>query len=359
MSMVPNRGLRRALQCAIICAAAALPGGEAGAAPPQGGAQTSSLSWSRLPGAESCIGPSELARQVEAILGRHVFVSAAAAEIAVEGHVAEVAPGGGWKATLVVSDSQGRILGNRELISPEPACRALDESVALAIALMIDPDAGSAPPPKPPPSQPAKPPPPPPKPEVIIKEKPIYVPVPTEQEPEEPWHFALRAGPVLGLGLLPSVGLGLHAAVTVEPPWFIAVEGSAAIYLPSAAEIDPAAGDFQLAYVGLAACPLSRRWDRVDFSLCAEVQLGRLWADGTDLDGQSWEDHQFVANLAARARFSVRLWGPLTVGAGVAGAVALVREPFEVRAADGRSAELFSLSPVQFQPDIAFGLRFL
>ncbi len=313
--------------------------------------KTASLSWSRLEGAKDCIGTHQLAAKVESMAGRAILVSAAQAELSVEGRVQPQAAGG-WRALIVISDRQGKILGERELNEAGASCRKLDDPVALAIVLMIDPDATLEPPDKGKPKSD--------KPKVIIKEKPIYVPVvvqPPPVTPEEPWRVALQAGPVFGVGLLPNVGLGMQVGVSIEPPWFWAVEGSAAAYLPREESLGGANGDFQLAYVELGICPLSHRFSGFVLSVCAGVQLGRLWADGSDNNGD-WEQHQFVANLGSRVRLSYQLYGPATVGVGFSGVVALVRDSFEIVDQSGKPRELFMLSPVAALPEVSVGLRF-
>lgn len=100
-----------------------------------------SLNWVRLPGADSCICPGELARKVEARLGREVFFSSAAADVAVEGHIGPRKKSG-WVAMLVISDKDGKILGSRKLETEEADCRALDEALALVIAVSIYPQSG-------------------------------------------------------------------------------------------------------------------------------------------------------------------------------------------------------------------------
>ncbi|MCC6527634.1 MAG: hypothetical protein IT373_33620 [Polyangiaceae bacterium] len=326
------------------------------AAPPTPGGDgpaSSSLGWSRLPGAESCIGSSELARAVEKLLGRSVFVSAAQADVAVEGHVEPVAAPAGWRAVITMADRSGKPLGSREIPSTDRSCRALDEPVALAVALMIDPDALSGPPPPPPPPSPVEP-----------KLVPIYVPVPGPApappavDTEPPWHIAGRAGLSVGLGVLPTVAPGLEAALVVEPPWFIALEGTAAAYLPRPVERDGASADFVMAHAGVALCPVTRRFGGLELSVCAELQLGSLWADGTNGDGSDYAEHQLVVNAASRVRASYRVWGPFSVGLGFAGAVALVRPPFEAHDAAGRPVELFRLSPLMAVPDLAVGAHF-
>jgi hypothetical protein len=96
--------------------------------------------WTRLPGGEACIGARELSVNVEKALGRPAFVSASKADRGIEGSVAP-RPGGGWAASLQLSDARGSILGTRELTSDSPDCRALDESLTLSITLLMDPDA--------------------------------------------------------------------------------------------------------------------------------------------------------------------------------------------------------------------------
>ena len=100
-----------------------------------------SLNWVRVPGAGSCICPGELARRVEARLGREVFFSSAVADVAVEGHIGPRRKKG-WIAILVISDSDGKILGSRTLETEEADCRSLDEALALVIAVSIYPQSG-------------------------------------------------------------------------------------------------------------------------------------------------------------------------------------------------------------------------
>ena len=48
-------------------------------------------------------------------------------------------------ALIVLADRHGTELGKRELHSEQDSCRALDDAVALVVALMIDPDAQQRP----------------------------------------------------------------------------------------------------------------------------------------------------------------------------------------------------------------------
>jgi hypothetical protein len=99
------------------------------------------LGWVRGPGAESCVGPIELGRRVEGIIGP-VLVSASGGQVAVEGRIDRV--GERYVATIAVSDAGGRLLGRREVQGAANDCRALDDSIAFVIAVTVDPNAALA-----------------------------------------------------------------------------------------------------------------------------------------------------------------------------------------------------------------------
>jgi hypothetical protein len=104
-------------------------------------ARTSSLSWVELPGAESCGGTVLIANLVEEDLGRHAIVAPAGADLSIEAYVEHPDAAPGWRARIVLRDPGGAVLDQREITSSEPTCDELRTSTALAIALMIDPDA--------------------------------------------------------------------------------------------------------------------------------------------------------------------------------------------------------------------------
>jgi len=79
-------------------------------------ARTSSLGWVRGSNAVECIGTRALAEAVEARLGRPVFVSAARADVAVEGQI-ERGPAGEWRAAISLAGEGGHGLGTRDLRS--------------------------------------------------------------------------------------------------------------------------------------------------------------------------------------------------------------------------------------------------
>ena len=70
-----------------------------------------------------------------------MFVSAAQADVSVEGHIEPKSGGPGFHAVITLRDAKGTLLGTRELSRDEKSCAEVRETIALVIAVMIDPDA--------------------------------------------------------------------------------------------------------------------------------------------------------------------------------------------------------------------------
>jgi hypothetical protein len=86
--------------------------------------------------AETCTPGEQLQRNVEARVGQPVFREPADRFIEVD----VTAENGGWLARLIVTDSQGTALGQREVVSTEAGgCRLLDARLTLVLSLFIDP----------------------------------------------------------------------------------------------------------------------------------------------------------------------------------------------------------------------------
>jgi hypothetical protein len=266
-------------------------------------ARTSSLAWVRADGADTCIGGKELAEAVEQILGRRVFVSASAADVAVEGHVDKVASG--WKATLRISDEHGALLGSRELESQPADCRAMDPSLAFVIAVMIDPDAAARPPAPLAPPAPATP--------------PVAPPAPT---PRNDWTIAPRVGVSAALGELPSAALGASLGLRFGPP-AVGVDLFGAYFLPQTegvAGAGAASAQFTFAYAGAAICPTLLRRSTLALVGCAGGAAGFLAATPNGLAGeQGSTNFGAMATLRARAewRFASVLFAVGELGADV------------------------------------------
>jgi hypothetical protein len=97
------------------------------------------LSWSRERGAEACGDGSTLRQGVLERLGRDPFGSPGALLIEGRAFVDQEH----FRARLSVRGPDGELLGVRTLESDAAGCESLTRAVALAIALVIDPEAGS------------------------------------------------------------------------------------------------------------------------------------------------------------------------------------------------------------------------
>ena len=99
------------------------------------------LHWSRGPAAFSCIDPRSLAQRVEDLTGP-TLVAAGAADVSIEARIDQSGP---ERYTVRIRLTRGREPnGGERLLSFKAAdCRSLDAAIALVIAVLIDPDAGS------------------------------------------------------------------------------------------------------------------------------------------------------------------------------------------------------------------------
>jgi hypothetical protein len=160
-----------------------------------------------------------LALEVERRLGRKVFDPAAERSFEVE----VTRFGARYHSDVFVRDAAGKALGHRALESDEPGCAALFGATALAIALVIDPEAaqresgaaqGVAAFEAPPPAAPSPVPPPPP---VIVppartSERP---PSPVAPPPATAVTMSLRG--LLLAGAVPALSPGLGLAMAARP----------------------------------------------------------------------------------------------------------------------------------------------
>lgn len=123
------------------------------------------------------------------------------------------------RAVLLLSRA-GESPTKRELVSASTDCRELAESLALTLALAIDPALLAKPAPPPPPA-PAPPPPP-----LVIREAP---PAPSPpSEPPLPTFFQAQLGAVGSVGVSPAPTLGGRMGIGFRRGWFgLLAEGRA------------------------------------------------------------------------------------------------------------------------------------
>ncbi|WP_437935108.1 hypothetical protein [Sorangium sp. So ce341] len=343
---------RRAARLALLAAALVAAARPARAS---SGEQTASLSWVRLAGAEACVAARALAQAVEARLGRAALVSAARADLTIEGRV-EPGASGGWRAVIAVADADGALLGTREIATASPRCGAIDDELALAIALMIDPSAmlspgaPPAPPPPPPPPAPA-----PSQPQVIVQRILIPVPPPAPPPPA-PWRVEVGAGPLFGLGLLPSPGAAAAFRARLTPPRFWSFEVGGAVWFPNEAITGASSTRFSWGEGFVSACPVSLG-SATRLSACAGARLGALRVGGLGF-GVDRADERLTAGGALDVRLTRRLVGPLTAGGGFGLIVPLVRDTFFYVDAQGRDREIFQMAPLAGTADVLLGVDF-
>lgn len=319
--------------------------------------RTSSLSWIRLPSADACVSTQDLARDVEARLGRAVFVSPSRADVSVEGRIER--DQNSYVATITLRDGKGAILGTRELRRDGASCDGMREPLALVVSVMIDPDAALRPAPAPSasqapaPSATAAPPPP-----TASAPPPPPPPPPEPARPRAPFRFDAGASLAGAAGLLPGVALGLGVDGILEPPDFIGLRAFGSVWLDDSVAVPPGAGraTFSLLMAGAGLCPVGLRGDRLAFYACASGELGRMTSRGSGFDLASPDGQSWLVAASLDARLSVKVGGPFALRAGLSGLAPLVRDRFVARLPSGAEDEIFRASPVVGIGEVGVGV---
>ncbi|MFI5306925.1 MAG: hypothetical protein ACHQ53_06225 [Polyangiales bacterium] len=346
------------------------------------------MNWVREAGAESCIASHELARSVEQALGP-VFVAPSDAELAIEARVRHVERGAGWAARIVVSDRLGRVLGERELASKVPDCRALDPQILLVIVLAIDPEValehlpvellqplqttgdpaaellaelraeararGLAP------TAAASEHPPPARHDSTAPRPTAEPPRPRADTREEP-HVTLSAGLAGGLGALPkpSAGPSLGLGLSLPRPWSV---GLTLIWWPAndAALAAPTSRGnvvhFQMALGALSLCATLLRLHASEWRGCGGLAAGVLWTDASALTQPANVTRGNIGPTLS-TEVAVPLVSRLLALLTVAAELPLLRERFSYRDPRGAERELFSPARIALWARLALGVMF-
>lgn len=306
---------------------------------------TAHLEWTQSAGGSECISQTALERAVNERWGREVFVADGNADVLVVGQVGPDPQGPGWRAEIELRSKLGADLGSRELKTEARHCSALDDSVALAVGLMLDVSkqrlreqseaetktpAPAAPPPAPP--------------------SPAPIELPRETlAPREPWGVDASVGGVAALGLLPGVGLGLQAGVTLTPPQFFVIELSAAVWREGEARRADGGSMFDLWTTSLAVCPL--KLHALDLTVCGVQRFGLVTSTGFDF-AQNQEQSDAIFDVGVRARAVLLRAGRFGLRVGFNAEVPVLGYHFVYVDALGRERTLYEMAPVVLLADL-------
>jgi hypothetical protein len=289
-------------------------------------------------GTSACLEAAKLERAVERRLKRRVFVAAPQAQLTLRvvftRRVDDIA------ARIELSSADGTPRGTRTLVTAGH-CSALDDSLALSVALLVDE---------------------PPDPEPLASPEPAAAPAPTAAAPSakkpdrvisipddvvaprEPWHARFGVSAAAAWGQLPGIRpvLALHLTLAPRGFWPVVLTGDG--FWPKNAERDDSSGArFQLFRAGLSVCPALLDQPAQSVAVCVGQRISWLSVEGYGFDHDERERRLgYALSLGGEGR--QRLLGPVSVR-GYAGAeVPLVRDRFT---SGGRNAvELFQPSPV-------------
>lgn len=305
------------------------------------GSPAATLEVSRADGAESCIDAARLTKSVEARLRRTVFARSGSAPLALA--VDLVRREQAWVATVRISDELGA-LGQRELSTEAPHCSALDDSLSLVVALLVDtPPArlpAETPQPGAPPVTPDKQ-----KAEPAKPATPLVLP-PDTVAPREPLRFSALATGTAALGLLPGLapGVGLAAALSIPRGPRIRLGGE--LYFEREARLEDGGGaKLSALRAGLELCGLSFGSRSLAFEICGGQHIGQLAVDGMDFD-QNLEQRRLIVSLDAGPDLRLPLTQDFNLVVAARAEVPLTRDRFLARLADGTSALIYQQAPV-------------
>jgi hypothetical protein len=315
------------------------------------------------PGTEQCIETAALERAVEARLHRTVFTTQQNAQLRIE-LVLEHAADAQWSAELSLRTASGASLGQRRIETSARHCSALDDSLALVIALLVDspPPVEAAPPPAPPSAAPSPIPPtapPPVHPPSLAKPAPattIQLPSDTHA-PREPWHADVAAGPALTGGVLPGIAFGPEASVGLKPAFVPEVRLFGGLLGQRESRVGSSASGarFGFAYLGLELCAGFAAPRRLRPFACLGQVVGRLRAEAFGFDENRVSSLLRFA-LHARLGIAVSIAGPLSLRLDARGELPVTHSVFVYGGRNGQEGGIYKTSPVAGVLELALAL---
>ena len=298
----------------------------------------------------SCLTDKALQRSVERRLRRKVFGTDAPFSLRVTFERTESA----WLAALELSDADGP-LGKRQLSTEARHCSALDDSLALVVALLVDTPPEREPPPPitpheaaPEPARPARPRP----------ARPSALEIPAESfAPREPLGFGARGSGFVAAGLVPGLGLGAEVAVEVVLPRGPRIVVSVDATLTREQSGSGGSAEFSARRAGLELCGLGGSWGTLSVEPCVGQRVGWLGASGFDFD-QNLDTTRLYYAVAAGGDAALTVARALRLSAGLRSEFPLTRDRFAERLPNGEREELFRVSPVVLSARIGARVTF-
>jgi hypothetical protein len=288
--------------------------------------------------ARSCLSAAALERSVEQRLRRAVFQAATPALVV---HVVFERRGAQWFVRIELRDAEGP-LGARELSTEAAHCSALDDSLALVVALLVDtpPERESVS--SPTPAAPALP-----KASGQVR-RPAEIRVPRETfAPREAARFGVRLSALAALGLLPGLALGAELAFQVQfpqvPPIVLLFEA----FTPRRETLGgrDAGAELGSERLGLEVCPALVAWPTARIETCLGQRVGRMRAEGFGFDRNLTTDRlHYAVSAGLNSVLALSAW--LELSAGMRAEVPLTRDDFAVRPGGSEAEVLFRPAPL-------------
>lgn len=308
------------------------------------------LTWVRSGDSQSCLSEAALRQAVEQRLGRRVFTSSEHADLRVRATLKRLSKPLLWQAEITMETPQGNALGQRVLTAPGARCSALNESLALVLALLVDRSVEPTAPPEAAPS-PADPP------------SPLHIPEapsPAHASPAPaalPWSLETGLGGGIGLGTAIPWAAGPMLWAAIVPPHFTRVLVSFTHWLPGDLRDGTAGARFEQEALALELCPKLLGSPRLEWDLCLGQRLTRIQSQGFGYDENS--SH---VRIALGWQGSFRGWWHLgkrfRVGLGLGAVLSMARDQYVYGSAQGGQNPLQSPSLVTGFTDLSLGLAF-
>ncbi|HEX2673000.1 MAG TPA: hypothetical protein VHM25_19100 [Polyangiaceae bacterium] len=325
------------------------------------------VKWSIGVGAQSCPQQTELTAAVARLVSAEQLTTTELAERVIFGRAEREQS---WHATLTVVDVTGKALGEREIESEADSCMELAASVALAIALIIDPEHVAAPAtqetapdarraPESPRSSTVRDVPP------IVASAPPVSPPSSRQASVRVLDFsppprrALKGGAVLLSGVLPELAIGAQLEfwqplVSLNSLRFaLAYFGAQTRNVPGRSG---ASAKLYLVTARAAYCPLLAADPKVSVFGCAGLESGLMVGRG---QGGGYDSTPVRGLLALDGALTVdwSLAGPWALSLTTGAAVTPLRPRFTYQTAE-EAIEVYRRSPLEGRLEIGLAYRF-